>query len=238
MGKRDKLSVEVKSAFCVPHSEKEDEVAVNTEFAKEMMELHQKVAKESIVGWFATGGEITGHSVLIHDFYSRLDKHVVHVTIDTTLRIGKMEIKAYIKSCIGVPGKTDGTMFTPVPCEVTYYRPERVAVQQMQETKLNEGRQTQVFSELTHLQLATTKVHHITNKLICYIEDVLSGKCRGDPQVGRLLTDMISKVPDIPPSQFEHLLNNSMQDLLMVLYLSNLTRIQLSMGEKLSLLMS
>jgi translation initiation factor 3 subunit F len=130
----------------------------------------------------------------------------------------------------------------------------------MQETKLNEGRQTQVFSELTHLQLATTKVHHITNKLICYIEDVLSGKCRGDPQVGRLLTDMISKVPDIPPSQFEHLLNNSMQvcvcvrmhlpvlafkvflfgaqDLLMVLYLSNLTRIQLSMGEKLSLLMS
>ena len=26
MGKRDKLSVEVKSAFCVPHSEKEDEV--------------------------------------------------------------------------------------------------------------------------------------------------------------------------------------------------------------------
>jgi translation initiation factor 3 subunit F len=127
MGKRDKLSVEVKSAFCVPHSEKEDEVAVNTEFAKEMMELHQKVAKESIVGWFATGGEITGHSVLIHDFYSRLDKHVVHVTIDTTLRIGKMEIKAYIKSCIGVPGKTDGTMFTPVPCEVTYYRPERVA---------------------------------------------------------------------------------------------------------------
>ena len=81
----------------------------------------------------------------------------------------------------------------------------------MQETKLNEGRQTQVFSELTHLQLATTKVHHITNKLICYIEDVLSGKCRGDPQVGRLLTDMISKVPDIPPSQFEHLLNNSMQ---------------------------
>ena len=24
---------------------------MNTEFAKEMMELHQKVAKESIVGW-------------------------------------------------------------------------------------------------------------------------------------------------------------------------------------------
>ena len=27
-GKRDKLAVEVKSAFCVPHSEKEDEVGI------------------------------------------------------------------------------------------------------------------------------------------------------------------------------------------------------------------
>ena len=50
-----------------------------------------------ITNRFATGAEITGHSVLIHDFYNRLEKHVVHVTIDTTLRSGKMDIKAYIK---------------------------------------------------------------------------------------------------------------------------------------------
>ena len=81
----------------------------------------------------------------------------------------------------------------------------------MQENKLSDGRQTEVFTELKHLRLATCKVSQTLNKIIGYIEDVLSGKCSGDPEVGRLLMDMLSKVPDVPPSQFEHLLNNSMQ---------------------------
>ena len=46
---------------------------------------------------FATGWEITGHSVLIHDYYSRIDPFVVHLTVDTTLKSGRMDIKAYVK---------------------------------------------------------------------------------------------------------------------------------------------
>lgn len=46
---------------------------------------------------FATGWEITGHSVLIHDYYSRIDPYVVHLTVDTTLKSGRMDIKAYVK---------------------------------------------------------------------------------------------------------------------------------------------
>ena len=46
---------------------------------------------------FATGWEITGHSVLNHDYYSRIDPFVVHLTVDTTLKSGRMDIKAYVK---------------------------------------------------------------------------------------------------------------------------------------------
>ena len=46
---------------------------------------------------FASGNEVTGHSVLIHDFYSRYDPFVVHVTMDTTLKSGQMELKAFVK---------------------------------------------------------------------------------------------------------------------------------------------
>lgn len=64
------------------------------EFAKDMYELHRKIAPgENIVGWWATGHEITDHSLLIHDYYSRLTGTPLHITVDTTLHKGKLEMK-------------------------------------------------------------------------------------------------------------------------------------------------
>ena len=38
---------------------------------------------------------------------------------------------SFWRSKVGLPGKTEGTIFTPVPCDVVYFDPERVAVDQM-----------------------------------------------------------------------------------------------------------
>ncbi|XP_041038586.1 eukaryotic translation initiation factor 3 subunit F, partial [Carcharodon carcharias] len=96
-GTVDKQTVEITNCFSVPHNESEDEVAVDMEFAKNMYELHKKVApNEVIVGWFATGHDITEHSVLIHEYYSREAQNPVHVTVDTMLQDGRMSIKAYV----------------------------------------------------------------------------------------------------------------------------------------------
>lgn len=64
------------------------------DFAKDMYELHRKVnPSEVIVGWWATGHEITDHSLLIHDYYSRVTSNPIHLTVDTTLHGGRMNIK-------------------------------------------------------------------------------------------------------------------------------------------------
>lgn len=65
------------------------------------------------------------HSVLIHEYYSREARSPIHLTVDTFMRGGKMGMKAYISTTIGVPGKTTGTMFTPVQVETTSYDPEQ-----------------------------------------------------------------------------------------------------------------
>ena len=75
---------------------------------------------------YSTGADVTEHSVLIHEYYSRECKGPIHLTVDTLLKGSKMGIKAYVSSAIGVPGKTTGTMFTPIPVEVAYYEPEKV----------------------------------------------------------------------------------------------------------------
>ena len=60
------------------------QVAVDMDYHRTMYELHRQVnSKEVIVGWYATGNEITEHSVLIHEFYSRETKTPVHLCMDT-----------------------------------------------------------------------------------------------------------------------------------------------------------
>ena len=74
------------------------------------------------------------HSVLIHDYYSRFDSSAIFVTVDTSLRNGHLEIKAYARSKVGLPGMTEGIIFTPIPCEVVYFEPERVGIQMLRGT--------------------------------------------------------------------------------------------------------
>jgi len=93
-----------------------------------------------------------------------------------------------------------------------------------------------------------------------------SGERQADPAMGRYLMNLVAAVPKIDPEQFENMLTSNMkvgfqgetiqylspsyiiyqmlvarisclfQDLLMVMYLSNLTRTQLTVTEKLSTL--
>ena len=83
--------------FCVPHKEYDDRVEVELQYAQDIYELNKKVSPgETLVGWFATGSEITSHSALIHDYYARETKDPIHLTVDTTLNSGRMGMKAYV----------------------------------------------------------------------------------------------------------------------------------------------
>ena len=96
-GSVDKQCVEITNCFCVPHKEYEDRVEVELQYAQDMYELNKKNAPgESLVGWFATGNDITSHSALIHDYYARETKDPIHLTVDTTLNSGRMGLKAYV----------------------------------------------------------------------------------------------------------------------------------------------
>ena len=84
-------------------------------------------------------------------------------------------------------------------------------VQQMQAHKMSENRELSVRSEMGHLELATSEMVAVLEKHHDYVGDALSGKVEGDIQVGRTLMEALSKVPNIPPAQFDTLLNNSIQ---------------------------
>ncbi|CAM2117227.1 unnamed protein product [Caretta caretta] len=209
-------------------------VAVDMEFAKNMYELHKKVSpSEIILGWYATGHDITEHSVLIHEYYSREAHNPIHLTVDTSLQNGRMSIKAYISAPMGVPGKTMGVMFTPLTVKYVYYDTERIGVDLIMKTCSSPSRVIGLSSDLQQVGAASARIQDTLSTVLQYAEDVLSGKVAADNTVGRFLMDLINQVPKISPEDFETMLNSNINDLLMVTYLANLTQSQIALNEKL-----
>jgi len=235
----EKGSVEITNCFCVPHNESKEEVAVELDFAKDMYELHRKVnPNEVIVGWWATGHEITDHSLLIHDYYSRVTSNPIHLTVDTTLHGGRMNIKGYVSASMGVPGRTPGTMFAPIPVEMISYSPEIVGTNSAQKSKYNRQRLVEPTTDLHQISEATSNMETTLDVLISYVEEVLSGKVPADNYIGRELTKMVNQVPKMSAHDFEEMLNTNMKDLLMVIYLSQLTKVNVGLNEKLTMLVA
>uniref|UniRef100_A0A8C6E838 Eukaryotic translation initiation factor 3 subunit F n=1 Tax=Moschus moschiferus TaxID=68415 RepID=A0A8C6E838_MOSMO len=210
LGTVDKHSVEVTNCFSVPHNESEDEVAVDMEFAKNMYELHKKVSpNELILGWYATGHDITEHSVLIHEYYSREAPNPIHLTVDTSLQNGRMSIKAYVSTLMGVPGRTMGVMFTPLTVKYTYYDTERIGVDLIMKTCFSPNRVIGLSSDLQQVGGASARIQDALSTVLQYAEDVLSGKVSADNTVGRFLMSLVNQVPKIVPEDFETMLNSN-----------------------------
>jgi len=236
VGSVDKQSIEVTNCFCIPHKEYEERVEADIVYAQEMFELNKKVAPhEALVGWFATGSDITSHSALIHDYYARETKDPIHLTLDTTLASGRVNMKAYVFVPIGVPGATSGSMFTPVKVEMIAAEPEVAGLDILHKTKHSKTRSVEPLPDLKKIAEAADKNEMMLDVLIKYVEGILSGEEEADTSVGRALVDMVQSVPKMDPVKFEAMLNSNMRDLLMVVYLSSLVKTQLQLNEKLSM---
>jgi len=99
LGSVDKGVVEVTNCFCVPHKEHDDQVEAELSYALDMYDLNRKVnSNESVVGWWATGNDVTNHSSVIHEYYARECNNPVHLTVDTSLQGGRMGLRAYVKT--------------------------------------------------------------------------------------------------------------------------------------------
>ena len=59
-----------------------------------------------------------------------------------------------------------------------------------------------------------------------YVEAVLAGQETPDTSVGRQLWDLVQSVPKMDTVEFEKMLNSNLRDLLMVIYLSQLTKVK------------
>ncbi|CAH8603304.1 unnamed protein product [Dicrocoelium dendriticum] len=226
--------IEVTNCFGVPHAETNVAVSMDFEFGKNMLRLEKSVNRsQSVVGWYATGSEITEHFKLIHqDYYMQsFSDDVLFLLVDTSLEVGdRMSVKAYLSRPIGIPGGTRGIVFVPLEVEVEFYPAERSAVEMMASAINPKSMlRSELGDDLRHLFQLSQHLTGMLEQVIAYVDDVLSGKRRPDTNIGRAIAQLMLSIPKLDPACLDSLINSSYKDLLMITYLSSLIRTHLKL---------
>lgn len=230
----------------MPHAERGDEVAIGKDFNKQMLALHLRAnRKETVVGWYASAalGDVDGEeapdliantSSLIHEFYAEESDEgdPVHLVVDTRLLEDAITARAYRSTPVVVQGEPMANMFHELRLTLQNSEPETLALHRM--VADSKGKSAAGESTEEPLLISMEKLYNLLETASDYVDSVIEGKTSPDAEVGRKVADTLATVPRIRPEVFDKLFNDSLQDMLMVTYLSNITQTQLSIAEKLN----
>ncbi|CAM9432821.1 unnamed protein product [Chrysoparadoxa australica] len=242
MGKISANVVEITNSFAVPHSEKDDEVAVGKEFNRQMFSLQQRVnSMEQIVGWYATsfdGAPIVDSSSLIHEFYTSECSSPVHLVVDTALQHDEVGVKAFISSPLEVGGAALANVFHQVKVQLESTEAERICTDRMvkgqEEPFTSSEGLAAVESDATKLEASMKRLLAMLKQATAYVDGCCDGSITPDPAMGRSIADSLAVVLRMKPEEFAKLFDNNLQDLLMIGFLSSITKTQLALAEKLT----
>ncbi|MFQ6671062.1 hypothetical protein Gotur_035725 [Gossypium turneri] len=223
-------TVDIRNSYAVPHTESAEQVALDIEYHHNMLVSHQKVnPKEVIVGWYSTGLGVTGGSALIHDFYSREVPNPVHLTVDTGFRNGEGTIKAYVSVNLALGDRQLAAQFQEIPLDLRMVEAERLGFDILKTTAVDK-----LPNDLEGMEVTMQRLLALIDDVYKYVDDVVEGRVAADNSIGRFISDTVASLPKLSPSLFDKLVNDSLQDQLLLLYLSSITRTQLGLAEKLN----
>ncbi|KAF5333490.1 hypothetical protein D9611_002526 [Ephemerocybe angulata] len=237
LGVRNENEIEVRSSFAVLHSETDEQVAVDMEYHRTMYELHHKVnPKEVIVGWYSTGFNLNTYSALIQNFYSQetAPHPAILVSVNTGVEEGQEAgVTAFISSPVGVYPKPENCVFVPVPVELRFHDAERSGLDLLTSTAATPSLTSpQPVADVEIIERSILSVQSMLDRVLSYVQAVLSGEKEGDAAIGRYLMDTLgAATEDLEKSGF----NSSLQDTLMISYLANLVRSQAEVSARLAL---
>lgn len=237
----DGTEVEIKNCYAVPHTETAEQVEVDMDYQKSMLQLHQRAApKEVLVGWYATSDELNTFSALIQNFYSQQGEGTwphpaVHLTVSTTA--GKdIAANTYISAPIGVTPEraADSCLFIPVPNEIKYGDAEKSGLEVIAGARDREDRSQLMQTDIETLERAIEQVLEMLERVSNYVSNVLDEEAEPSSALGQFLMNTLALAPKVEPEQVERDFNNHIQDVLLVSYLANTIRTQIDLSNRLA----
>ncbi|KAL2541630.1 Eukaryotic translation initiation factor 3 subunit F [Abeliophyllum distichum] len=223
-------TVDIRNSYAVPHNESSDQVALDIDYHHNMLLSHQKVnPKEVIVGWFSTGFGVTGGSALIHEFYAREVSNPVHLTVDTGFKNDEAALKGFVSINLSLGDQQLAAQFQEIPLDLRMVEAERIGFDVLKPTTVDK-----IPNDLEGMEASMERLLALIDDVYKYVDDVVEGRVAPDNDIGQFISETVASIPKLSPHTFDKLVNDSLQDQLLLLYLSSITRTQLSLAEKLN----
>ncbi|EDW74572.1 uncharacterized protein Dwil_GK21334 [Drosophila willistoni] len=229
--------LEISNCFTLLHKDypNSDRIDVDLQYANDMYELNQLTyPQEKIIGWYATGKEVSRSAVNLHEYYARecADGNPMHLLIDTSLRGQRMMMRLYTAVVMGVPNGTKGLMFSLLPVEMSSGNPESVALNLMKKNALQPTKQVgRILPELVQVVDITRDLQTKLDLVLRYVNETLARKRTPNNTVGRALHDALTSVPLVDAESFRMMFNANVRDMLMSITLATMIKAQLKISE-------
>jgi len=234
--------VDITDSFPVVHRDVDDTVLLDQEYQKQMLLLRQRVSpREEVVGWFSTGDEINHTSAVIHGFYCTKESTFqptamlpgpVHMLVDTSLVGESFKLKAFVNVRTTVAESL--LQFHEVPLRVQTSSSEKAGISQLMHARRAAREGLNDAAAIDGFAGGLKELLGLFRRMQEYVRAVRAGKVEGDLAVGRGLTTSLCSEPVIDVEALDKLCSSSLQDALMVVYLSKLTRTQIAIAEKIT----
>jgi len=250
--------IEIKNSYPVPHNEPAGASSLihfEREFHRSMFELNQKAnPSEVVVGWYITGSKVPDVAAPVHDlFWREVGSPPVVLLVDTSLTDAQLNVSAFVgpaptplsappsaaASGGGVQAPQAATAAVPslslsaVQMEFSAPKPERLGLAALSSTEGLVGEEGALLDDLDSMERSMSRLIGLVDEVSAYVQRVIEGKEKPNAEAGRLLYETLHSLPKVDAAQFETLFSKQIQDLVMIVYLSKLTRTHLTLGEKL-----
>jgi translation initiation factor 3 subunit F len=204
------------------------------------------VDTNALPGRYATSPELNSFSALIQNFYytgeSGTSPHpCIHLTLSTTPQ-SPLTVKTYTSTTVGLSTErtVDSCLFVPVPHEINFSsEADRAGLEFISLAKDSSARTAALPGDQAALAANLEQVHGMIVRVQKYVRGVLEGGEFGaQGEIGRELLETLGLAPRVDAVELERMFNSHLQDVLMVVYLSNLVRSQFDVANRLALVVS
>ena len=178
---------------------------------------------------------------MIHGFYSQECENPVHLTVDTSLAGDTISVRAFVSSPLQISGTDVANIFHQLKVQMESNEAERICIDRMlkgpqvaaEPPATEDDELALVSSDAFALERSMERLLAMLETSSEFVDRVVAGETPADEKLGRYIADALAVVPRIRPEVFDKIFNGQLQDLLMVSYLSNLTKTQLDIATKL-----
>jgi translation initiation factor 3 subunit F len=201
------------------------EVALGKEHHRQMKALHVKSSpQEVVVGMFAISNNIPidGRLCIILDFYRMEVNDPLFLQVDIS-KPGNT-ISTFTSKVLMLNGIKVSTEFIPIPVEVLAPPPQMFALNLITQDTIQLGNSADA------LDVSVDRLLSLLEQLSKYVDDIVEGRVAPNVPLGKKLQDILHSVPSIPS---DGAFSSSINDLVMISYLTQLVRAQLVIAEKL-----